>query len=65
MHDLNSDGKVDLYELGTVLHAIGQTPSLPELQALFSQYDTDEDKTITFEEFWRLTQEQYVDSSLR
>jgi len=49
--DLDVDGVITVDELGTVMVALGQRPSLEEIQALIQGVDSDNSGTVDFDEF--------------
>lgn len=49
--DKNKDGSISMSELDTVMRSLGHVVTVPELQGIFADIDTDKDGTIDFEEF--------------
>lgn len=62
MFDTDRDGAISLAELGTVLKALGQSPTEEELQLMMNSVDTDQNGVIEFDEFVQLMQ-SYLHSS--
>ncbi|XP_060566582.1 calmodulin-beta-like isoform X1 [Ruditapes philippinarum] len=54
LFDKNQDGMITKEELGAVLHALGQRPTVSEVQALIHSVDLDKSGTIDFEEFVKI-----------
>ncbi|XP_071495737.1 uncharacterized protein [Diadema antillarum] len=52
--DVNQDGLIDFPELVNALDELGDTSSIDERLAAFSQIDTDNSDSIDFEEFMQL-----------
>ncbi|KAH3774328.1 neo-calmodulin-like [Dreissena polymorpha] len=51
LFDKNGDGMITKEELGAVLYALGQRPTVMEVQALIRSVDLDQSGTIDFDEF--------------
>lgn len=54
LFDKNQDGMITKEELGAVLRALGQRPTVSEVQALIHSVDLDQSGTIDFEEFVKI-----------
>lgn len=54
LFDKNQDGMITKEELGAVLRALGQRPTMSEVQALIHSVDLDQSGTIDFEEFVKI-----------
>lgn len=52
--DQNRDGEITKEELGAVLYALGQRPTVTEVQALIRSVDLDKSGTIDFDEFVKI-----------
>lgn len=51
LFDKDNDGSINAKELGTVMRALGQNPSVTELRAMVDEVDLDGNGVIDFEEF--------------
>ncbi|XP_078313154.1 calmodulin-like [Crassostrea virginica] len=51
LFDKDNDGSINTKELGTVMRALGQNPSITELRAMVDEVDLDGNGVIDFEEF--------------
>ena len=49
--DTNQNGSIDLMELGKGLRALGLNPTNSEVKELMGEYDTDNNSSLTFDEF--------------
>ncbi|KAL4234791.1 Calmodulin-3 [Mactra antiquata] len=54
LFDKNRDGMISKEELGAVLYALGQRPTVMEVQALIRSVDLDKSGTIDFDEFVKM-----------
>lgn len=52
--DKNGDGLITPAEIGTVLVALGQRPSMKELKALIKSVDTNKSGSLDFDEFLQI-----------
>ncbi|XVF85441.1 hypothetical protein PTKIN_Ptkin17bG0118500 [Pterospermum kingtungense] len=52
--DVNGDGKISSFELGSIMGSLGQQPSEEELQKMIKEFDADGDGFISFKEFVEL-----------
>ncbi|KAF9431675.1 hypothetical protein BGZ76_011842 [Entomortierella beljakovae] len=53
--DRDSNGCISRTELRSLLHIVGHRVNTNGLDKLLTEYDTDESKTIDFEEFLKLS----------
>lgn len=63
--DTDGNGEITADELGRVMQALGQAPSLVELRALIKEVDVEGSGTVDFEEFKALMIAQQGDSQSR
>ncbi|KAA0157597.1 hypothetical protein FNF27_00520 [Cafeteria roenbergensis] len=56
--DVDRSGTIDVWELKSVLEAMGQRPTEDELFSLISEVDSDFSGTIDFSEFLRIIEKQ-------
>ena len=49
--DKNKDGTISVQELGTVMQEVGLKPSEADLKVVISRLDTEENGSISFQEF--------------
>ncbi|GMM32480.1 calmodulin [Martiniozyma asiatica (nom. inval.)] len=66
--DKDGDGKIDREELGTVMRALGQSPTQREIDDLVNEIDQNNDSVINFAEFLtmmaRQVKEQDVEAEI-
>lgn len=63
--DTDGNGEISAEELGQVMHALGQAPSLMDLRALIKEVDVEGSGTVDFEEFKALMIAQQGDRQSR
>ena len=63
--DADGNGEISAEELGQVMQALGQEPSLTELRSLIKEVDVEGSGTVDFEEFKALMIAQRGDSQSR
>ena len=61
LYDKDSDGKITISELDTVMRSLGQNPTEVELQKMLDKIDVDRNGTIEFEEFLQLMSQEWID----
>jgi Ca2+-binding EF-hand superfamily protein len=49
--DKDGDGRVTVKELSTIFRALGQNPSVSEVEAMVAEVDTEGTQTVEFSEF--------------